>query len=214
MNDTNNPNPAPNPPADPPADPPVVDKVDKSVHESVKSDLFKQKEENRKLKEQLENQKISGMKEKEDWKGIAEAKTTEAEEYKTKYSGLAQSLSRNAKMSAINSAALKAGIVDQSLSDLEMLDFDEVRVESTDSGKFIVTGAEQAIENLKKRRPHWFGSKATPINPTSPETLTPSSGRVTLQDLEKLRVAYEKNPQDSVARTAYESGIIAFKTQK
>lgn len=217
-NVTPNPNPNPNPPADPanpPADPatPTDEMVSKSVHEQIKTDLFKEKEKRRLLEEQLANSKINAMKEKQDWEGIAKAKEQEAEEFKSKYEGLSKSLIEQAKQSALKTAALKAGILEQSLADVELLDFSEIVVETTSTGKILVSGADQAIENLKRRRPHWFGTKAASINPASPESLAPSNGTVTLQQIKDAEAAYKKAPDNKSLQKAYFDLLIAFKKQ-
>lgn len=209
-----NPNPAPIvDPATPPVVPPIEERISKEEFLRVKNDMHKFKEDARKLQEELENKRIGAMKEKQDWEGIAKAKEQEAADFKEKYDGLSRSLVENAKHSALKNAALKSGILDQSLSDLELLDFAEVHVETTTTGKILVSGAENAIESLKKRRPHWFGTKPASVNPSSPETFTPSNGRVSMEDLGKLEKAYKENPQSSAAKKAYSDAIYTFKTQ-
>lgn len=200
-------------PVDPPADP-QGEVVSKTAYDQMKADLHKNKEDKKALQLQLDAAKIARMKENQDWEGIAKTKEQEAEEYKSKFEGLSKNLIEQAKQSALRTAALKAGILDSSLSDIELLDFSEVTTETTSTGKILVSGADQAIANLKLKRSHWFGTKASSINPASPETLTPTNGSVTLEVLQAAEKEYRKNPHDKAVREKYEQLTRAFMSKK
>lgn len=202
----------------PPTDVPPVDTtgdmVPRAEFDRVKSDMHKYKTERDAEKTRVEDARIAALKEKNDWKSVAEDAERKAKDFETKYNGLSSSLVENAKLSALKGSALKAGMLKEGLDDLEVFDFEEITVETTSRGKILVSGADQAIENLKKRRPHWFGSKASSVNPASPEIQTPASGgAVTLQDLSRLEAAYLKSPQDNVAKKAYSDAVYLYKKQ-
>lgn len=198
-----NPNPAPNP------TPGKTYTQEEFDH--IKNDMHKFKTELQTEKTRQEDLRIAALKEKNDWKSVAEENEKKLKLSEEKYNGLSGSLVENAKTSALKEAALKAGMLKEGLDDLEVFDFDEISVETTSRGKILVSGADQAIENLKKRRPHWFGSKPPSVNPASPELQTPTNGSVTLQDLSRLEAAYNKAPQDNAAKKAYSDAIQIYK---
>lgn len=209
-----NPNPEPSPaPSAPAPNPALEETVSRAEFERVKNDMHKYKTEAQTAKEQADQLRLNGLKEKQDWKSIAEENERQRDDFREKYNGLNSALINNAKASALKEAGLRAGILNQSLDDLETLDFSEIRVETTSTGKILVSGADQAIENLKKRRPHWFGQKPASVNPASPELQVPENGVVTLQMVENLRVAYQKAPQDEAAKKAYSGALFAYKRQ-
>ena len=216
MSEVNPPVDPQNPPA-PPADPnppaPPADMVPREEFERVKNDMHKYKTTAQEKERQLEEQRMNTLKEKQDWKSIAEANEQKAEEFRTKYEGLNKSLIDNAKHSAIKQAALSAGILAQSLPDLELLDFSEIHVETTSGGKILVSGADQAIQGLMKRRPHWFGSKPASVNPASPELHSPETSGMTLEKLKLLEKDYQSDPGNPAKKQNYFNGIMQFKKQ-
>lgn len=203
------------PPADPnPAPPtPPPDVVDRAEFERVKNDMHKYKTAAEAERQKAEELRLNALKEKQDWKSIAEEKERQAEEFKQKYDGLSQSLVNNAKHSALKEAALKAGILAQSLPDIEAFDFPEINVETTSGGKILVSGADQAIEGLKKRRPHWFGVKPASVNPATPELQNPETSGMSIQKLQELEKAYKADPGNPTKKQAYFDGIMAYKKQ-
>lgn len=60
------------------------------------------------------------------------------------------------KMSAVKEHAIKMGIQDPALNDLDLLDKSMVQAEFTSTGRVNVLGAQEFVENLKNERPYWF----------------------------------------------------------
>lgn len=205
-----NPTPNPAPPADP-VDPPA-DLVDRKAFDSVKNDMHRYKEETARLKKELDDAKLAKLKDAQNWEEIAKLKEKEAQEHREAYEGLKGSLIDQQRFAALEKEALKAGIHPQSLGDLQMLDFNELTIETTSTGKIIVNGADKAIAALKLKRPHWFGTNPVSINSSSPEVLSPT-GAVSIADLEKAEVEYRKNPHDQLAKNKYFDMIQKFKSQ-
>lgn len=201
-----------NPPADPPADPPAQSLVSKDAYDRVKKDMHDYKTKNADLERRLADMKVQGHKEKEDWKSVAEHHENEAKTLKGQYEGLKNSLLSDKKTSALTAEALKQGINPASLPDLELLDFDELTVETTSTGKILVSGADRAIAKLKTLRPHWFTKTTPSVNPSTPNLGTPQSGQVTTADLNAAETQWKKTKSEA-DRKAYYDIIQRYKAQ-
>lgn len=199
------PNP-PNPPA--PVVPEPEPTVDKAAFQRLQNDLFKEREEKRKANEELKKIKDEDLKKNNDYKAFAESKEKEATEYKDKYERLNSSIDDQAKMNAVKTAAIKLGLVDGALDDLDTIDFKDVIVERTSTGKLNVIGANSAADRLKVQKPHWFGNKPPNINPNAP-TVINAGGKVTEKELQEL----EKEAVKTGDYKAYQAKILEFKKQ-
>ena len=182
------------------------------VPDRIKRDMLKYKEERDRLAQQVEDMKLKGHKEKEDWKTVAEHHEAKAKEYEQKFSGLQSALVNEKKVAALSAEAVKQGINPASLPDLELLDFDEVSVETTSTGKILVTGQDRAIAKLKTLRPHWFTSQVPSVNPSTPNVGVPNSGIVTVADLNAAEAQYKKTKSESDKKAYYEM-IQKYKSQ-
>jgi len=209
----------PNAPIDPntppvdPNTPPPTETVDRAAYDQVKADMLANKQKVKDLQAELENKKLQGFREKEDWKSIAEQHEAKAKEFETKYSGLQTSLVNTQKHNALVVEAQKQGINPNSIADLEMLDFEEITVETTTTGKIIVSGADRAIASLKLKRPHWFTKQVPGVNPNTPDLNKPMGGDVTLDDLKTAEAAYLKSRSES-DKVKYNDLIIKYKSQR
>lgn len=208
------PNPAPQ---DPNVDPnasvnpnPVPPNDD--VADRIKKDMLKYKDEAAQLRAQVEDMKLRGHKEKEDWKTVAEHHEQKAKEYEQKFNGLKDGLINEKKISALVIEAQKQGINPASLPDLELLDFEEVSVETTSTGKILVTGQDRAIAKLKTLRPHWFSNSVPSVNPSTPNVRTPSSDVVTVADLNNAEANWKKTKSESDKKIYFEL-IQKYKSQ-
>lgn len=186
--------------------------VSQEVFERQKKDLFKYKEEAQNHKKALDEQRLARLKETQNWEAVAKEKEQEAEQEKQRRQSLESSIVQHQKFSALRAEALKQNMHPSSLDDLELLDLPEIHVETTSTGKILVTGADRAIAGLKALRPHWFKQTAPSINPQSPETNLVNPNNITLADLEKLEKAYKLNPT-LTNKDAYYNAIQKFKTK-
>jgi len=132
-------------------------------------DMHKYKRLAKEMEDKLKNREVDELKEKQEWQKIAQIKEAEAEDFRTKSEKLRDSIVWEKKYSALKDQAMKAGIRSEAVSDLELLDFEDLAVETTSTGRINVLGAEHAITKLKNTKPHWFGSKGVNINSSSPE---------------------------------------------
>lgn len=114
------------------------------------------------MEKQLEGFKVERMKEKEDKQALAEYWQKKAEEATAQKDELMESFYQTKKMDAIKHAALKANIKQEALDDLDYLDATNVIIEKTDLGRVNVLGAEDFVNDLKKRKNHWFNDSQAP----------------------------------------------------
>lgn len=135
------------------------------------SNFYKQKinvvsEENAQLKAQLEMLKEAQLKEKENYKELADVYKKKADEAETKSKKVMDSYFNGLKISAIKEQALKLGIREEALEDLPLIDHSAfIEVETTSTGNANVLGAKEFIETLKEKKPYWFlQAKAPNIN--------------------------------------------------
>ena len=167
------------------------------------------------LEAELEKQKVNTFKEKEDWKSIAQLNEERANAAETKVKNILNGLIAKEKFNALLVEAQKQGLNPASYSDLELLDFPELVVETTNAGKILVSNAQAAIAKLKATRPHWFTTQVTPINPQVPRTNTPTvpqGDAVTMKDIEEAEKAYKLSGKHEDAEKL-KSLIFKFKTQ-
>ncbi len=186
--------------------------VSQEVFDRMKKDMFKHKEDADKAKKAMDEQRLARLKETQNWEAVAKEKEQEALEEKNRRQALESSIVQHQKFMALKNEALKQNMHPSSLDDLELLDLPEVNVETTSTGKILVTGADRAIANLKTLRPHWFKQNVTSINPATPETIQTNQNTITIADLEKLEQEYKKNPTQA-NKQAYFTAIQKYKNK-
>lgn len=186
--------------------------VSQDVFERTKKDMFKYKQDAENAKKLMDEQRLQRLKETQNWEAIAKEKEQEAVEERNRRQTLESSIVQHQKFMALKNEALKQNMHPNSLDDLELLDLPEVSVETTSTGKILVTGADRAIANLKTLRPHWFKQNAPSINPATPETIQTNQSSITIADLAKLEAEYKKNPTQA-NKQAYFLAIQKFKNK-
>lgn len=167
-----------NPPAgDLQNDPPKEKQEESPKEQTVSYDEYqkllaraKQLEEKEKTaREALKGKELEQMRANEKWQEIAEIKTREAEEAEKRYKSTVKAVQNDRKFSKLREAALAAGMRKEALDDIELYDFPEVQVETTEAGNIVVNGVKAAIDSLKVRRPYLFGNKSGNLNSALPE---------------------------------------------
>ena len=205
-----NQNPLPNTNPQPPVEP--TPPQDAGDQDRYKKDMLRYKAELQAANQKIEDMKLRGHKEKEDWKTVAEHHEQKAKEYETKFTGLQSALIQEKKVAALTIEAQKQGLNPASLSDLELLDFDEITVETTSTGKILVSGQDRAIAKLKTLRPHWFSTNVPSVNPSTPNVGTPNSNTVTVAQLNAAEAQYRKTKSEA-DKKAYFELIQKYKSQ-
>jgi hypothetical protein len=199
-------------PDETPNDPPEPKLVSRDAYDRVSKDMHDYKKKNADLQKQIDDMKVQGHKAKEDYKALAEHHEQRASQFESELTGLKSGLISSKKTEALTTEAVKHGINPASIPDLELLDFDELTVETTSNGKILVSGADRAVARLKTLRPHWFTKVVPSVNPLSPDTRGPVSGTVTIADLNKAEDQWKKTKSDA-DKKAYFDLIQRFKSQ-
>lgn len=199
----------PNPPAD---DPPAPALVSREAYDRVKNDMHEFKKKTADLQKTIDDMKVQGHKAKEDFKSLAEHHEARAKQYETELTGLKSGLIASKKTEALTAEAVKHGINPASIPDLELLDFDELTVETTSTGKILVSGADRAIQKLKTLRPHWFSKQVPSVNTATPNLGTPQNGQVTIADINAAEAQWKKTKSDA-DKKAYYDVIQKYKAQ-
>jgi hypothetical protein len=188
--------------------PKEVEKViDAKAYEEVKADMIKYKTKVQEFEQRVQQEEEKRLRETNDWKTLYERKETEAKEAQEKLTRFESTLTNTAKFSAVREAALKAGIRQEAISDLELVELKDVVVEKSPAGRVEVRGADRAVEMLKALKPHWFG-KSINVNSSIP---TSSQGGLASED-ELLKMSLEA--QKSGDYTAYAQKLKQFKEAK
>lgn len=146
-----------------------LETVSKKAYEEVKNDMIRYKQEFKNLqdelgeyKSQLEKANESRLAEKQEFKTLYEQTKQKYEQQVQENQKLYGAFETNEKMQAIRQAAIKAGIRDEALDDLDLMDTSGVIVERTDQGRINIIGANDFVENLKSRKSFWFQSSNPP----------------------------------------------------
>lgn len=184
--------------------------VTKAEFDKVMAELHKHKKSAATLREEKEAEKLKTMKEQNQWKEIAEAKEREAAEHKTQAEKIQNSFLGERKFNALKDAASKLGLRPEAVSDLEMLDLDPITIETTNTGKINVLGADKFAERLKTLKPHWFGAKTVSgVNGATSQVLD-SNAPITAKDI----IAAEMAGRKSGDMSAYHATFKKFQQQR
>lgn len=161
------------------------------------------------LENRFKNQELEAAKTNQEWQKVAELHEKTAKEYEDKFTRFKSAVVQDKKLSAIREEAIRNGVRKESITDLGILDYPEVKLDTDNDGNFIVEGADKAIQRLKTLRPHWFQSDAPKVNAQSP-SVTGAGNSTSWDDLKKLESEYKKNPNPANAEK-YKSALLAFK---
>ena len=211
MADTIDPNVTPVTPDTVPPVTPEAPQVDENLEARKQLALERQKRE--KLEKDINDLRAQGLKSKDDWKGLNEINEARANALEAENKQIKQAILNDAKYKVLTAEAVKAGINPASIPDLELLDFAEITTETLANGKAVVSGAAQAIANLKRQRPFWFTGEVPNVNPNTPQGgSNPPNGNVTLDMVLAAQGKYSASKSDSDKR-AYEDITKKYKAQ-
>lgn len=183
---------------------PVADPV--PAISEVEAQLATERAEKEALRAQLKAQEEKTLTEKEQWRELAERREKELNERILKDKQRDQAILEDKKSAALREAAIKAGIKQEALADLELIELSDCKAELSATGRVVVTGAQKAIDGLKTLRPFWFGTSAPNINSSAPGIST--TGQLTVQDLMKLEAEAKKDPSKY---GDYKAAVLKFK---
>lgn len=156
------------------------------------------------LEAQMNTMKENDLRKQEDFKTLSERKAEEAQSWEGKYKSLQTSFDTTQKYNAVQSKAVHAGLIDGAIEDLGRLDLEDVSIEKTDAGRYMVNGVEDFVKSLKVKKPHWFKDDSVPTfnsggtqnKVETEEVLTPQNlvllERKYKGDQVKIRELYDK----------------------
>lgn len=148
------------------------------------------------------------LREKGEWQKIAELKDKEAKEAAEKLTHIQTNLVEEKKFSAVREAALKAGMTEQGIKDLELLQLNDIVVEHTSTGRVNVLGVDRFIEVQKQIRPHWFQKPGVVVNGKIPTVTTAAVANES--DIIKMSLEASKTGD----YTAYKKALNEYKTKR
>jgi len=131
--------------------------------EQHRKQLEEMKAQNEDLMRKVEENKFNSLKEKEQYKELADAYKAKYEAAENKMQEYSSFYTQDKKMETLKRVAASMGITKEGMEDLERWDFDDVQIETTSTGRVNVLGAQEAIESLKMRRPSWFNDSRPPV---------------------------------------------------
>lgn len=177
----------------------------------ITEELKKYKSLAKELDEKLKTREVEDLKKNQQWQEIAELREKEAVEARDEKEKLKSAFVQKEKMSAVREAAMQAGIRKESIADLRMIDFPEIKLETNSEGEIVVIGADKAIHRLKSTRPHWFQTAAPNVNSSSP-VVTGDSNKTSFESVKAIQEAYKKNPNPANAEKL-KGAILQFKNR-
>lgn len=198
----------------PPQELPVAETevIDRAAYEQVKADMHRFKEQARQKDDQLKSIETEKLKNEQKWKELAEIKEREANEANDKFNRLNSAVVTDRKMAVIRAEAIKLGLLPSAIDDLESMNWSDVTVEATSTGRVNVIGAAKAVERFKTLKPHWFrGLEAPGVNTNTPGVVPgAAAGQVTLKDVQAAEAEAKKTGDYS----KYKETLLRFRAQQ
>lgn len=137
--------------------------IDMAAYEKMRNDMHKFKRQFMEIEKEkaeyaakVKELEEDRLKSSENYKELWEKEKAQGEQWKSKFDTLQNNLVEDKKRSKVVEHALKAGFDKEFLDLLDAFDMSDVLVERTDSGKFIVNGADTWVNSLKAERPKLF----------------------------------------------------------
>jgi hypothetical protein len=159
----------------------------------ILSDLRKHKDENLKLQAKIREIEDEKLKTNNQFKELYEREKTARTELEQKNERIQKAVVLKEKYSAVKDVAVRMGLRKEAMPDLDLIDMEEVVVETTNTGKVNILGADSFVEKLKAIRPHWFDQRtAAPINSSTPRVSDPGGPVTTQQILEAEKEGRKK----------------------
>lgn len=154
------------------------------------------------------------LKEKEDYKSLFEETSNENKILKAEKENLQSSVIYNERFRAVFPEMKKQGLLDQAHKYIEDLSLDDLEVETTSQGRFIVKGAGGWVERFKKENPLLFQTpKPSNINTSGGRATDTQEEEITPSRIYELEQVWKKSgkPED---RKAYESAYFKYAEQR
>lgn len=182
---------------------------EKTDDNPYKRDMFKFKErykqteaEKLKLEQKVQELESARLKEKEDFKSLYEAEKERREGVESKLTSISQNLAYDKKFTAVYPALKKAGLQDSAEKYLSSENFDELELETTSGGRYVVHGVDTYVNKYKEENPILFSKPQAPrINSTVGNNPDLSTKPLTAADVNRYENEYRKNPTEKNKQT-------------
>lgn len=191
------------------ATPDQEEKVSKAEYLKAVEEANKFKKLDEENKRASKERELADLQKNQEWQKVAEIKENEAKAAKEEAEIIKKAFQSRVRHSAIKEAASAAGLRKESIQDLRLIDFPEVKIETDNDGEVNIVGVEKAVQRLKTLRPHWFQSGTPNINPSSP-SVTSNSTATSWDSLKKAETEYKKNPSKE-NESKYRAAIQSFR---
>ena len=167
---------------------PTEDLVPKRELSKVLDDMHRYKAEARDLKAKINAVEEQNLKEKQDWKALAEKREQERSENEQKLKQQQEYILHTERHREVLQHASRAGIIDA--KDLDRVDLSELKVDLNTAGRFEVHGAKEYVERLQKDKPHWFRVDTPPnVNSGGGGAAPSTDGQLKPEDVAKAKTA-------------------------
>lgn len=177
------------------------------VYERSREDGTKAKNRIRELEAEVDAQKTRGLQEKEDFKGLYEREKQARTADKEELANWKKWTVKTQRFNAVQSEAVKAGLLPSAVNDLELLNLEDVQVEVTSGDRFIVTGADTFVEGLKQSKSHWFKEEKAPRVNGGGGGLPPKSGKLTPHDVYQAERNWKAG---KITREQYDETVVRY----
>ena len=190
-------------------------------HQRALSDMHKYKKGMKDLQDQIDiqNKKSKGAEEEalrknNSYKTLYENKVKDFDDLSGKHKRFQEGFLDNEKFNAVRQEAIKAGMHDGALEDIERFNLDGVIVEQTDQGRVLVSGQSEWIAELKKMKPFLFKQADSPVfNGGGGASLPIRDTEITASDVVYLERKWKKT-RTAEDRTKYELADKKFKENR
>ena len=163
---------------------------------------------------ELDSIKQNHLKEKEDYKSLFEQTSNENKTLKEDKERLQKSVIYSERFRAVFPELKKQGLVDQAHKYVEDLSLDDLEIETTSQGRFIVKGTGGWVERFKAENPLLFQTpKPANINTGGGRSADLQADEITPARIFELEQVWKKSgkPED---RKAYESAYRTYAEKK
>lgn len=148
-----------------PANPPPKT-VSYEDHKRALDDMHGFKSQVKTLQEKIDAIESKKLEEGNQYKTLWETEKKKREDAEAETNKTIGYMKNSVRHGEVKAAAVASGLRKEALADLDLLDMNDVPVEVTSTGRFIVNGAQEKVDRIKADKPHWFTLANPPgINP-------------------------------------------------
>jgi len=181
----------------------------------MRADMHKHKEEAKLLKAEKEAFESKRLRETNDFKTLAEQLETEKKALEERFDRFKETTVHSQRIAAVREEAVKKGLRPEAANDLDLLSLeDDVEVEATSSGRFLVRGQDSFVKRLLEQKPHWFQKQSVGKVNGGGGSAPPEPSKITAAQVLAAERAYRQDRQDASKKEAYVNLIKRYDEQK